>query len=335
MSAPNWAALNKNSKGALMELDLGQQIGLLLGDFSKLAPRIRHLDFDTTACSERIGVRCSYIAFRDGQPTFDDFINTISDHIIPFSLPRREIRVAQTEIAEGDLVAAGRTMSQLTEKARSLFIKAKKGSHRSGEAGEIVLYILTEWLLQAPQIVSKMYLKTNNQMPVYGTDGIHAKYDNQTKKLHLYWGESKAHATISSALSSALDSIKEFITDSHDQREIKIVAAHSDFEELNEETREAFLRYLDPYTEESNERIVTHSCLLIFEFNLPKYIRPEDAEDTLIQMTRATVEGFIASIKTTVESKGLAPQRFEFFLLPVPSVQAFRDKFQAKIGWPI
>lgn len=317
-----------------MEPDLKQQIGLLLGDFSKLAPRIRHLDFDTAACGDRIGVRCSYIAFRDGQPTFDDFITTISEHIIPFCLPRREIRVAQAEIAKGDLIAAGRTMSQLTEKARSLFIKAKLGSHRSGEAGEIVLYILTEWLLQAPQIVSKMYLKTNNQMPVHGTDGIHARFDNLTKKLHLYWGESKAHATMSSALSSALDSIKEFITESHDQREIEIVSAYSDFDELNEETREAFLRYLDPYAEESNERIVTHSCLLVFEFTIPKDTRPEDAENAFIQLTRATVEGFIASIKTTVESKGLAPQRFEFFLLPVPSVQSFRDKFQAKIGWP-
>lgn len=101
--------------------------------------------FDTTKCGGRIEVRASYIAFRDDQPTFDEFIDVIVDHIIPFCLPRSEIRAARDALSIGDHVTAGRTMTRLSEKARSLFIKAKKGSHRSGEAGEIVLYILNEW----------------------------------------------------------------------------------------------------------------------------------------------------------------------------------------------
>lgn len=317
-----------------MELNLDQQISALLGDFTRLAPRIKHLTFNTDACGDRIEVRCSYISFRDGQPTFDDFIGTIADHIIPFCLPRNEIRDAQKELAQGDHVTAGRIMMQLSEKARALFIKAKKGSHRSGEAGEIVLYILTEWLLQAPQIVSKMYLKTNNQMPVYGTDGIHARYDKKAKRLYLYWGESKAHVKMATALTSALDSVHEFITDAHDKREIEIVATYSDFDSLDKDSKEAFLRYLDPYAEESNERIIIHSCLLVFEFSPPNETKPEDAEQLFTKLTQEKVESFIASIQKTIENRGLGPQRFEFFLLPVPSVQEFRDKFQEKIGWP-
>lgn len=314
--------------------NIEEQLGMLLGDFSKLSPRIKHLTFDTKKCGDRINVQCSYISFRDGQPTFDDFIETVADHIISFCLPRAVIRSAQKEIAAADHVAASRIMRQLTDQARALYIKAKKGSHRSGEAGEIVLYILTEWLLQAPQIVSKMYLKTNNQMPVHGTDGIHTRYDSKTKRLHLYWGESKVHAKVGSALSSALESIKEFVNNEYEKREIEIVAVHSDFDGFDSETKEAFLRYLDPYTEESNERIVTHSCLLIFEFSCPKDTNPEEAEALFVKQTRETVESFIKSIKKNVEEKGLEPQRFEFFLMPVPSVQIFRDKFQGKIGWP-
>jgi hypothetical protein len=317
-----------------LEQDIEHQISTLLGDFTKLAPRIKHLTFNTDACGDRIEVRCSYISFRDGQPTFDDFISTVADHIISFCLPRSEIRAALKELAQGDHVAASRIMMGLAEKARALFIKAKKGSHRSGEAGEIVLYILTEWLLQAPQIVSKMYLKTNNQMPVHGTDGIHARYDNKTKRLYLYWGESKAHVKMATALSSALDSVKEFITEAHDKREIEIVAKYSDFDSLDKDSREAILRYLDPYADESNERVIIHSCLLIFEFIPPKGTKSEDAEQLFIKLTQDRVEGFIASIKKTVNDKELNLQRFEFFLLPVPSVQEFRDKFQEKIGWP-
>lgn len=317
-----------------MKVNLEQQISTLQGDFTNLSPRIKHLSFDTSVCGERVDVRCSYISFRDGQQTFDDFIGTISEHVIPFCIPRNEIKAAQEKLAEGDHVAAGRIFTNLSEKARSLFIKAKKGSHRSGEAGEIVLYILTEWLLHAPQIVSKMYLKTNNNMPVHGTDGIHAKYDNDTKRLYLYWGESKAHVTVKSALSSALDSIKEFITDGHDKREIEIVSAYSDFNDLDDETKESFLCYLDPYADESNDRIVVHSCLLVFEFKLPDIANLENAENEFVHLTREKVEEFIASIGSEIKRKGLAAQRFEFFLMPVPSVQGFRDKFQEKIGWP-
>ena len=317
-----------------MKFDLDQQISALLGDFTQLEPRIKHLNFSTDECGDRIDVRCSYISFRDGQPTFNDFIDTVADHLIPFCLPRSEIRNAQNKLSKGDHVAAGRIMMQLTEKARALFIKAKKGSHRSGEAGEIVLYILTEWLLKAPQIVSKMYLKTNNQMPVHGTDGIHARYDKDSKQLYLYWGESKAHVKISSALSSALDSIKDFIDNGQDKREIGIVATYSDLDNIDKDSKAAFLRYLDPYAEESNKRIEIHSCLLVFEFNLPKGTKLDDAEKKFIELTRNQVNSFIETIRLSVEGKGLGPQRFEFFLLPVPSVQEFRDKFQEKIGWP-
>jgi hypothetical protein len=315
-------------------MDLAQQLSLLLGDFSHLAPRIKNLNYETDVCGERIDVRCSYISFRDGQPTFDDFIDVLADHVIPFCLPRHEIRAAQNLAMKGDHVAAGRAMDQLSRKARDLFIKAKKGSHRSGEAGEIVLYLLTEWLLQAPQIVSKMYLKTNSNMPVYGTDGIHARYDTATKKLHLYWGESKAHVTLSSALGSALESIAEFVNDSYEKREIEIVSAYADFAGLKPEAMAAFLKHLDPYTEESNDRVVIHSCLLVFEFAPPVGEDPTKSESVFVEAVNKASDQFISSIRKVVANKGLGSQRFEFILAPVPSVQGFRDKFQQKIGWP-
>lgn len=315
-------------------MSLENKLGALLGDFSKLAPRIKHIEVDSGVCGERIEVRCSYISFRDGHPTFDEFIDTLAEHIIPFCLPRSEIRVAQKTLLDGDHVGAGRIMMRLSERARSLFIRAKKGSHRSGEAGEIVLYILSEWLLHAPQIVSKMFLKTNAQMPVHGTDGIHARYDGKSKKLYLYWGESKAHAQMADALSSALSSVKEFLDNRHDLREIDIVSTHSDFDGFDEESKEAFLRYLDPYSEESNERVVVHSCLLVFEHASPKGASPDKAEKLFVDEVKELASSFAASIKQKAKNKGLEPQRFEFFLLPISSVQDFRDKFQKKIGWP-
>lgn len=41
------------------------------------------------------------------------------------------------------------------------------------ELWEIILFFLTEWILNAPIAISKIRLKTNPQMPVYWSDGIH------------------------------------------------------------------------------------------------------------------------------------------------------------------
>lgn len=316
--------------------DIGEKMALLLGNYTHLASRIRHLQYDTTVCSDRIDVRCSYIALRDGVPTFDEFIEVVSEHTTAFCLPRSELIAASSAFDPLDPVNNSRIWTALANKARALFIKAQKGSNRSGEAGEIVLYILNEWILQAPQIVSKMYLKTNNNMPVHGTDGIHAKYDAASKKLYLFWGESKCHKTLASALSSALTSIKEFIGKSHEKREIEIVSQYIDLGTMDVEAKEAILSYLDPYSEQSNERVVVFSCLLVFdhEFVGSKDGDAESLEAEFVAEINEVAEAFISSIKETAGKLGMARARFEFFLFPVPSVQDFRDKFQSRIGWP-
>lgn len=316
--------------------ELTNDIERLLGDFSWLEPRIKHLSYNTEVCSERINVSCSYVTFRDGEVTFSEFIDAISSLIVPFCLPRSQIQEVRKKMLAADHVELGRLSSELHSKANRLFIKAKKGSHRSGEVGEILLYILNEWMLKAPQIISKMYLKTNNNMPVHGTDGIHARYDKEKEKLVIYWGESKCHKTLESGLTDALKSIKEFIDSGHEKREIDIIHDHLDADSMDEEALQAFLKYLDPYTKESQERITTFSCLLVFDESglIDNTCDPEKTEQAFVDKLNTAAEKFISSINGRVNGVGLGAKRFEFFLVPVPSVQKFRDSFQSKIGWP-
>ena len=218
---------------------IAEQLEPLLGNYDHLSPRIRHVEFDTSICGQKIDVRGSYISFRDGEATVDEFVDLISNHITAFCLPRSELLRAQNIAKTGKQTQAAAVFTSLAQRAQSLFIKAKKGSHRSGEAGEIILYILVEWLLKAPQIVSKMYLKTNHNMPVFGTDGIHARYCNQTDRLFLYWGESKAHKSLDGALDSALSSISEFLAANQQQREIEIVSEYLDLGDAPKATKNA------------------------------------------------------------------------------------------------
>ena len=55
----------------------------------------------------------------------------------------------------------------------------KNNPDRTGEAGEVLLFFLVEAILEAPQIVAKMELKTNHKDEVKGSDGIHARWNEK------------------------------------------------------------------------------------------------------------------------------------------------------------
>ena len=54
---------------------------------------------------------------------------------------------------------------------------------KTGQLGEFIVFCLVEALLGAPQAVAKMHYKGENQMEVPGMDGIHARWDEDKKRL--------------------------------------------------------------------------------------------------------------------------------------------------------
>ena len=157
--------------------------------------------------------------------------------------------------------------SILESRARALFIKANQTTNRNGEAGELLLYLLTEWILGAPQLIAKMALKTNPNMPVHGADGVHVRYRESDKKLLLYWGESKLYADVGEAITAAAKSISEALKPQKLQHEINLVQQNIDFSGLKPEEKEALLRYLNPFEESYNERHDVTTCLVGFDFD--------------------------------------------------------------------
>lgn len=60
-----------------------------------------------------------------------------------------------------------------------------------GEPGELIAFVILEAFFQAPQIACKMYLKTNENMPVHGS--VHIKFDESKDSIEILWGESKLY----------------------------------------------------------------------------------------------------------------------------------------------
>ncbi|MEX2746231.1 DUF1837 domain-containing protein [Rhizobium mongolense] len=164
-------------------------------------------------------------------------------HLTPFALTRKEIdavRALQSTLPFDDFLIK---TTQLNDAAAKLFIKAHKATNRNGEAGELLLYLLTEWILGAPQFIAKMTLKTNSQMPVHGADGVHVRYCSETARLFLYWGESKMYGDVSAAITAAATSIAKSLQPEELDHELQLVQRNIDFTGLGSEGKEALLQF--------------------------------------------------------------------------------------------
>lgn len=310
--------------------ELAAELKSLLERQEGLEARLEVIDVDTVGYPE-LHARFLCPTFRDGFPLVSELAEFLTHRIVSYCIPRAERKraIEAANQAEGMDVQA---IARLVDKARRLFIKAEQHLARTGEAGELLLYALIERYLGAPLVVAKMLLKTNSQMPVHGTDGIHAKYDPLTQKLILYFGESKLHATLSSALGSAAVSINTFLTDplAH-THEIQLITDHADLSVISEKQRQVFLDFLDPYKDSSNARVERIACLLSFDedaFADLSTLPREERRSAFHEAYTKKASKHLSNLRSTLQSKGLDATRIDFFLVPVPSVDDFRRAFK-------
>lgn len=227
-------------------------LAALRRDYSKLLPRVRTLEH-TVACEcDSVVLRLHFPALRQGKATVPELIDAIVHFMVPFALPRAEINEVDALFTPGNLDEFKFRYSELSERAKALFKRANEATNRNGEAGELLLYLLTEWMLEAPQLVAKMSLKTNREMPVHGSDGIHVRYAPDQGRLLLFWGESKLYADVDVAISAAITSITEALEPEKLKHEIELVQRNISFAGLDDASKSALLKYLDPYDDASN-----------------------------------------------------------------------------------
>ncbi|WP_149496618.1 HamA C-terminal domain-containing protein [Roseiconus lacunae] len=311
----------------LSDLDLQSE---LKGAAEGFGVRLRKFELDWSPPDLEIEGHFYYLAFKDGSPSVDDFVTYIYHQIIPFCLPKQEIEDAQ---GKGHV----HHVQDLCDKARNLFIKArsKLSASRQGEPGELILYILLESVLLAPQVACKMYLKTSENMPVHGSDSVHARLLSDGETLQLVWGESKLYQSLSNAFDETLDSIASFIGSgalrSPRDRDIDILRDHLAIGDAV--LKESLLRYFDPYCEESNKLTEIYACFTGFNAAIfDKGNAPEDVEQQFKAKYAKRLQSACDLFASKVESNNLSKLKFVLFLIPFEDVDAVRKKFFAKLG---
>ena len=176
----------------------------------------------------------------------------------------------------------------------------------------------------------QMLLKTNPQVHYHGADGLYGKYDEDTKKFCLYWGESKLYSNVDEALSKCFDSIKPLLveegaTGSQRERDLTLFRDNIDFN--NDDLENAILSYLNP--DDPNYLKLEYRGVCLIGYDEDAYPKDLSGVEATIQ---STIQNKISEFKSKISSRlkyrtPLDDFRLDIFLIPFSDVEEFRKKF--------
>jgi len=282
---------------------------------------------------DKIGETCTYahcyFITLDGnkRPRVKDFAKFIATRISDFAIPRKEVLRALNEAITKNSSAP---TDALNLKARKLFTKLPE----SGEGGELILSILAETYLKLPQLFTKMVLKTNSDMHVHGSDGIHAGI-NSDGHLAIYWGESKIYADVTTAVRKCFSSLAPYLldsggSDSTNERDLQLMRDYIEFDDTNLEN--ALKSYLDPNNSFFNKLEYRGLCLVGFD----SYKYPTQPNTKTTEILKNEIQQIFNERKVHIENRIFKEKintfSIELFLLPFPNVDEFRLAFRKELG---
>lgn len=190
-------------------------------DLGKILKRLNELTHNKLSLGANLGeikvnipmsetkavAHCHYLKLDgNGEVREKALAEMLSNYAIDYAIPRSVKDKAIAHYKETGLLTE---FSRMSKKSRGLF----KTLGDSGEGGELLLYMLIETFLNYPQLLCKMSFKTNSNVHFHGIDGIHGFYDTVVQKLKLFWGESKLHASVDSAIGTSVKGLAEFLLD--------------------------------------------------------------------------------------------------------------------------
>jgi len=308
--------------------------------YNRLIPLLRTASGDLdayleTVCCDvgidntRTQAHCHCIAL-DGnkRPKVEDFARFIGHKITDFAIPRSEFQRALNKAIHTGSAAP---INKLNAKARNLCSRLPK----SGEGGEVLLSVLAETVLRLPQMFTKMVLKTNTEMHVHGSDGIHVGVNKSNGNLALYWGESKLHGNAAQAARECFASIAPFLLDAGgsaatQNRDLELMRDGIDFD--NRELEDALKGYLDPDDPKSRQLEYRGLCLIGFDSDA----YPTTANSKEMEQVKHDIETIFDDRKTHIKKRVIEERidtfEIEVFCLPFPSVEEFRQAFRSELG---
>jgi hypothetical protein len=284
------------------------------------------IDHEHTVAGVKAVMRLHHLKFdANGKPMIEALAEVLYNHIIDYCIASRN---------RSSFLSAQES-AKFTKEARKLFIHppaTEDDPDRTGEAGEMLLYFLMESVLGAPQVVSKMELKTNHKDEVKGSDGIHMRWNQEDEVVDIFFGEAKLIQDSSQAIASAIKSIESFHDSDMRRHEFSMVTKH--FKYADENVKTAVTNLLADGVPSSDVRI-NHACLI--GYNWAEYGKlPQVAVSKLTEEFKNQYLADSTRLHTLLQKRFDSFKHkhllFDVFFLPFPSVQDFRDAFNSALN---
>lgn len=261
-----------------------------------------------------------------GNPRTQDLIEFVATKIIDYSIPKK-LQDEATEYLKRTKSTS--KILALEKKAKALFTDLDK----TGEFGEMMLYILVQEILELPQLISKMSLKTSGKLHYQGADGIHVKFDPNDESLTLYWGESKMEKNLNDAVKHCFASLKGFLLDTigHDStqtRDLELITQNLNENINNPQLENALVRYFDLDDDMSNKLKYKGVCFIGFDsIHYPSNPLEKTLDQIKAVFTSEMGNWLIKGGKHIKRHVNLEKFEIHVFLIPLPSVEQFRVEF--------
>lgn len=304
---------------------------LARGNFATFEGILTDVELNSQIDETSITSHCHFVSLSgNGICRMQDLIRLMCGRVINYAIPRSAVIEAQKKDEKDNTTS---NIYRLTKEAEKLFTSIAN----TGEGGELLLYIFAEEFLKLPQIITKMDHKTNPEMHFHGVDGVYAGADLNTKKLCLYWGESKIFNDFQRATYECLSSLSAFLKgefkDKNGNPLDREFALLQRYLNITDPVLEAAIKqYLDKENPLHNQLESRGIALVGFdEKAYPEKANTKTAEAVHADLIKQLIEQK-AYIKKRAKDEGIDSYKMHFFILPIPSADEFRNLFLKELG---
>lgn len=298
-------------------------VSALTGDPEALDVHLEMVERDVLIDGHLVKIHCHCLTVDgNGKVTPHRLAEFMRNAVADYAIPRSKLNKAKArDIKHNSTEAVGGLMAE----ARRSFTDLGK----TGEGGEMLLFLLAERFLKLPQILCKMDLKTDSRVHYHGADGVYAGI-SQDGLLKLYWGESKIYKTASEAIRECFASLSPFLIEpDHEgadrERDLVLLSDKADLSDPR--LTDALKRYFDKNSVMSNRRQYCGVALVGFDAKFYPGDGVKGVASDLAAAARAEMVNWKARVGERLTAEKLETIEIELFCLPLPSSDGFRDAF--------
>jgi hypothetical protein len=184
-------------EGFLPSITPTELTAALTGDPEALEVHLTLVERDVLIDGHAVKVHCHCLTVdANGRVQPRRLAEFMRNAVADYAIPRAQLFKAKARDAKYNSTEA---VGALVEQAKRSFTDLAK----TGEGGEMLLFLLAERFLKLPQILCKMDLKTDTRMHYHGADGVYVGVTPEGI-LKLYWGESKFYSDAGAAIRACL-----------------------------------------------------------------------------------------------------------------------------------